>query len=179
MTDIYASIFPPREMCGRLRDGDIDCALVHRPNDASDIGAVLIGEASLVAVMSSSDPLAARDCIDVDDLAGRQVITFPARLAFARIIRNLIGNSFGTRRIQTNYTSMAMQLAAPASRHSNRRSVPFRRGRKSMGLCKRPLDAEAGVSVGLVYSTSRKSPELLKAFELCLREIASEMSLSP
>jgi len=48
-----------------------------------------------------------------------------------------------------------------------------------MGLCKRPLDAEAGVSVGLVYSTSRKSPELLKAFELCLREIASEMSLSP
>lgn len=179
MVDIYASIFPHGEMYSRLRDGDIDCALVHFPNDEPDIGAVLIAKASLVAVMRSNNPLARNDHVSPEDLEGQQVITFPARLAFARIIRNLVGNDFGTRRIQTNYTSMAMQIAARLDAVAIVDQFHFGEVERHMGLCKKPLDSDIGISMGLIHSTTRKRPELLKEFESILRQIALEQELKP
>lgn len=163
--DIYASVFPHGTLHNRLREGDLDCAIVHFPKDETDIGATVVGAAPLVAVMRKDHPLAMQATIIPEDLEHQQLITFPARLAFARIIRNLIGNGPNTRRIQTNYTFLALNIVKESGGVAIVDPFHFGSSEEAAGLCIRPLSNTAEISIGLIFSTARGRPDLLEMVE--------------
>lgn len=163
--DIYASIFPHGTLHNRLREGDLDCAIVHFPKGETDIGATVVGAAPLVAVMRQGDSLAQQAVVTPEDLARRQLVTFPARLAFARIIRNLIGGDHTMRRIQTNYTFLALNIVKESGAVAIVDPFHFGASEEAAGLCIRPISNTAEISIGLIFSTARGRPDLLEKVE--------------
>ncbi|MES2784357.1 MAG: LysR family transcriptional regulator [Pseudomonadota bacterium] len=158
-----------------------DFGLVHHPEAEDNLHARLIGAGEMVCLVPNSHALAGKASINVSDLRGSRVVTYPRNISFGSAVARAFADA-GVRISKTlsaNHSMVVRKLVERTGGVGVVDEFSVWDADDKGPLVVRSLEPRIPVSIGLITSNRRPLSKAAEAFVQELRAVLSKSPLRP